>query len=103
MDIKWCCAQFQDRFLTAGERGMGVFVSQREGDDPAFVIQFRALDKDNKTILSLPFPIATICDTGILYCPWCGHELRKWYKHHLKELIRNDLVVPWDCSPSNAP
>jgi hypothetical protein len=90
--MKWCCAAFQGWFEHAGNRGLGVFVSTRGGPEPAFILQYRALDR------GVPLPhtdslLSSVSDVHIHFCPWCGSELRKWYRDDLRELDRSELQV----------
>jgi hypothetical protein len=89
--MKCCCTTFQGWFEEAGKRGLGVFVSSGDSK-PAFVLQYRALDPG----VSLPrtdFPFSSVSDVRIHFCPWCGSNLKKWYRGDLRELDRSELQV----------
>ena len=90
--MKWCCSVFQGWFEEAGKRGLGVFVSTQGGSDPAFILQYRALDP------GVPVPptdsqLSSVSDVHIHFCPWCGSDLGKWYRGDLRELDRSELQV----------
>jgi hypothetical protein len=44
--MEWCCTVFQGWFQQAGKRGLGVFVLTQGDPEPAFILQYRALDPD---------------------------------------------------------
>jgi hypothetical protein len=90
--MEWCCKVFQGWFDCAGERGLGVFVSAQGNSEPAFILQFRALDP-GVPIPHMDTPLSSVSDVHIHFCPWCGTDLRKWYRLNLRALDRSELRV----------
>jgi hypothetical protein len=90
--MKWCCKVFQGWFEEAGKRGLGVFVSTRDDSEPAFILQFRALDP-SVPVPHTEFPLSAASDVHIHFCPWCGANLKKWYRDNLRELDKSELRV----------
>ena len=90
--MKWCCKVFQGWFEESGKRGIGVFVSTRDNSEPAFILQYRALDPSSP-VPDTQFPISSISDVHIHFCPWCGANLRKAYRKSFRELDRSELQV----------
>lgn len=39
---------------------------------------------------SRPAPLTLASQVGILFCPWCGWELRRFYRHVLAEMAERD-------------
>ena len=62
--MKWCCKVFQGWFEEAGKRGLGVFVSTRDHSDPAFILQYRALDPE-APVPQTEFPFSSVSDIHI--------------------------------------
>ena len=91
--MKWCCGVFQGWFQEAGKRGLGVFVSTRDGPEPAFILQYRALDP-GATVPYTDSPLSFVSDMHIHFCPWCGANLKKVYRSTFHELDRSELRVP---------
>jgi len=92
-DIRWCCAGFNANFLTAGERGVGVFAAMPPGHErPMFFLQFRALDADAPPPRDGEAFTAAV-QLGLRFCPWCGRNLRKWYLRSIPLLRRDDLFL----------
>lgn len=91
--MKWCCKVFEGWFEEAGKRGLGVFVSTRGNSEPAFILQYRALDP-NAPVPHTEFPLSSVSDVHIQFCPWCGANLKKVYRDVLGELDKSDLQVP---------
>lgn len=91
--MKWCCMGFEGNFQMAGERGFAIFVSTRNGPEPAFILQHRSLGP-GATISTAEYPLSLISDVHIQFCPWCGVKLKDWYRSRLKELDRSELQVP---------
>jgi hypothetical protein len=90
--MKWCCKVFQGWFEEAGKRGLGVFVSTRGDSEPAFILQYRALDPG----VPLPrteSPLSSISDVHIHFCPWCGANLGRVYRDNFRELDRSELQL----------
>lgn len=92
-DVKWCCESFRSQVRAAGHRGFGMFV-----DDTAepiiFVLQHRSIEPGALKPEYPHGPLALTSDLGILYCPWCGKDLHKWYRKSLASLSRRDLATP---------
>jgi hypothetical protein len=91
--MRWCCKVFQGWFEASGNRGLGVFVSTQGDSEPAFILQHRASDP------GVPPPrtdsaLSLISDVHIHFCPWCGANLRKFYRDSLRDLDRSALRVP---------
>ena len=91
--MKWCCKAFQGWFEAAGTRGIGVFVSMIEGREAAFILQHRALDPGSP-VPNTSFPLTTVSDVHIHFCPWCGVRLKEFYQDTYQELERSGLRVP---------
>src|SRR6266699_3312620 len=91
--MKWCCKGFQGNFQMAGTRGFGIFVSTKDGPEPRFILQHRALDEGSPT-LNTTHPVSVVSDAYIQFCPWCGVRLREFYRDTYRELDRSDLRVP---------
>ncbi len=90
--IRWCCRALRDSVSEAGHRGLAIFLN--DVADPAyFVIQFRALEPGSPDPESESFLTLSL-ETGIRFCPWCGKDLLRFYRKHLKALSRPEFVVP---------
>ena len=90
--MKWCCKVFQSWFQTAGSRGIGVFAAGRSGNEPVFVLQSRALDPESP-IPNTTYPISTVSEIRIQFCPWCGSNLKEVYDGSYGYLDRSDLAA----------
>jgi hypothetical protein len=84
---------FEGYFQMAGSRGLGVFVSTRDGSDPALILQYRATDPGAR-IPYTELPMSLVTDVHVQFCPWCGVRLHKWYRNVLRSLDRSELKVP---------
>jgi len=91
--MRWCCEVFQGWFGEAGKRGLGIFVATQGDSDPTFILQYRALDPGAPPPHT-DFPLSTVSEVGILFCPWCGANLWKSYRDSFVELDRSELRVP---------
>jgi len=85
--------RFEGNFQMAGSRGFGVFVSTRDGSEPAFILQHRAVDAEVPTP-NTEYPVSLVSDVQMQFCPWCGTKLKDWYRNALKDLDRSELRVP---------
>jgi len=90
--MKCCCAVFEGWLSQAGKRGLGVF-GTNEGSEPAFILQFRALEPGAPLPLT-ESPLSSVSDVQIQFCPWCGANLGKAYRDVFRELDRSELRVP---------
>jgi len=88
--MEWCCAVFQGWFQTAGTRGLGVFVSGSSSPAPSFILQFRALDP-GKAAPHTEYPLSSVLDVHIQFCPWCGANLKKFYRNTYSSLEKPGL------------
>ncbi len=91
--MKWCCKVFQGWFETAGTRAIGVFASMLDSGEPAFILQYRALDSGSPIPIT-NYPFSTVSDVHIQFCPWCGVRLKEFYRDTYRELDRSSLRVP---------
>jgi hypothetical protein len=94
--VRWCCQTFRSYCEEAGQRGFGIIVEENE-IGPAFLIQFRSIDPKNEQAfkaISTPFPVSLVAQTGLLFCPWCGKNLRRRYEKQVKAIARPDLSIP---------
>jgi len=90
--MKWCCKVFQGWFETAGTRGIGVFASTLENGEPAFILQYRALDPESP-VPNTNYPLSSVSDVHIQFCPWCGVRLKEFYRDTYRQLDRSSLRV----------
>lgn len=90
--MKWCCMGFHGHCEEAGRRGTGIFVSTLDASDSVFILQFRALDPGAK-VPHTESPLSIVMDLQIQFCPWCGANLRKRYRDHLRDLERSELRI----------
>ena len=90
--IKWCCRTLRDSVSESGRRGLAIFLND-VGDPAFFVIQFRAIEPGAPDPES-ESPLTLGVETGIRFCPWCGTNLLRFYRKHLKALARPEFVMP---------
>lgn len=88
----WCCLGFQGHCEVVGERGTAIFTALDYAGDYQFFFQHRAIEQD-WTIPVTDFPVSTVTDTVIQYCPWCGANLADFYRGRMEALDRSDLRV----------
>jgi hypothetical protein len=75
---------------------LGVVVEESE-IGPTFLIQSRSIEPDDEqafNAINTPCPVSLVTQTGMLFCPWCGKNLKKRYGRHAKDLARPDLSIP---------
>jgi len=92
--MKWCCAIFEGEYKSAGERGSSILIGLDYFGNPEFTLQHRAADNSIEQIPNTNFPIAWVSEARIFFCPWCGRELKNWYRKDLDNLYRPDLKIP---------
>jgi hypothetical protein len=91
--MKWCCIPFKNYYATAGERGISILIGRNSAGKPEFVMQHRAVDKEIESLPYTDYPISIITDACIVYCPWCGRKLDKWYGKYVDELYKPGLII----------
>ncbi len=87
----WCCLIFQDLVGRAGERGLSVAPTVRNGS-AVFFLQARAVAPD-VTGIDVDFPVTLATQQAIGYCPGCGESLANWYQSCIDEIRMDDLVL----------
>ena len=103
--MKWCCVSFKSLYEGAGHRGFAILVEQDETLGPLFIWQHRAVEQQDEKKLQAwktDFPVSLVSDTGLLFCPWCGKNLRKFYGRHASELVRPGYAIPLPISAEPA-
>ena len=83
----WCCPQFEGTYEAAGGRAFSILVDFQPPDDPSFILQHRAVELDQE-LPAIPIPIAVVSEVHILFCPWCGRNLREFYGATAASLVR---------------
>jgi len=91
--IKWCCLVFRSWYDDAGSRSFGILVDRDRGGTAEFIFQHRAIDRGTEAVVATDAPLSLVSDIRIVFCPWCGRRLGKWYAKHIRELIRPGLRV----------
>jgi hypothetical protein len=83
---------FEAHAISAGSRGAAVFVSTRDDPEPVFILQYRALDP-GIPVPRTDSPLSSVTDVQIQFCPWCGVNLKTWYRNAVRELDKSELQV----------
>ena len=88
MKSKWCCAEFQERFLqTEGRQdGLGILWYVRSRAAPVFRLEYRRPNR------MTPEPIAED-GFNLKFCPWCGCNLLDQYGSDAR-LVEEGLIFP---------
>lgn len=76
MDVKWCCTSFKSAYDHAGERGFAILVEADDIVGPRFIWQHRAISRGRESEIQGPHDSIVIGNTGLVFCPWCGRDLR---------------------------
>jgi hypothetical protein len=94
--MKWCCDGFRNGYKFRHERGFIVFARPPIPNvtaGPSFFFGFRALERSKQENFGqvvkgkLDGCMSLSGCTGMRYCPWCGVELRRFYRNTWKELV----------------
>ncbi len=88
--MKWCCSTFRDWFEEAGKRGLSIVVDETAGGDPLFFIQHRSVEIGDEGPKDYPRPLTLVGQVGVLFCPWCGASLTRFYRHQMRAMLRPD-------------
>lgn len=91
--MQWCCNGFRAQFENAGGRGFSVFGARSAGLD-LFILQHRATEPGDPGPPDHGQPLSVVTDVAISCCPWCGTELRSFYRDTTESLRRQDLLIP---------
>ena len=98
-------AGFQGSYEQAGHRGFSVLVEKDDYLGAIFLIQSRAVEQSDQErlhahLLQTNFPVSVVTETGMLFCPWCGVNLKRFYRGRETELSRPNLSIPLSDGPS---
>jgi hypothetical protein len=88
--MKWCRLGFEGHTQIAGFRGFSIFVSTKNRQNPVFIMQHRTLDP-GVGMPNTEHALTIVSDIQISFCPWCGADLRKFYRKHYQKLDRRQL------------
>lgn len=91
-EIKWCCAPFRNAFDAKGQRGLSIIVARNFQGNLRFFCQHRAIEHGEQPPPSTK-PLATVSESLIEYCPWCGRELGKWYRRNLDAMVTSGFKI----------
>jgi hypothetical protein len=92
MSLQWCCKGFEWYYQQAGERDFAMLVGRDEQGDPVFILQHRAI-RMGDSLESTEVPLSLVSETRILFCPWCGRSLVRWYRKAIDQLARPGLRI----------
>jgi hypothetical protein len=90
--MKWCCIGFKSHFDCGGERGHAILIGRDSLGKPEITMQYRALNPLDELPVT-DFPISTVMDIRIVFCPWCGQNLETFYGKHVDDLYRPGLKI----------
>jgi hypothetical protein len=91
--MKWCCSQCEHALNNTGKRGFSIVVGTGSIKPLVFFLQHRSLDI-RESGPSEPFPPYLLASqVAINHCPWCGHNLQRWYGKSAKELIKEEFIL----------
>jgi hypothetical protein len=93
--MKWCCPGFEWHYSNAANRGVAILVGSDSRGEPAFTLQYRAVEKGSEELVSSANPISLVIDVGMQYCPWCGKHLATCYGKYVNELYRPSLKIDY--------
>lgn len=86
--MRWCCQSFESAYRQAGQRGFAILIGKDPVIGPYFIWQHRVLDRGREAEVEGPVDLNVISDTGLLFCPWCGKNLQRFYGPPADELGR---------------
>jgi hypothetical protein len=90
---KWCCMGFEGNYEQAGQRGFSVLIEKGK-----FLLQARAVEQSDQERLhgqleTADYPVSSVIQTGMQFCPWCGVNLMHFYGKRTAELDRPGFSV----------
>jgi hypothetical protein len=83
---------FKANYDCAGTRGHAILVGLDSLNNIEITLQYRAVDPHDQLPLT-DFPIATVVDVRIVFCPWCGRNAEEWYGKYASSLFRPGLKI----------
>ena len=97
---EWCCMGFEGAYRSAGDRGFSVLTDKDETFGVRFSIQSRAVSQADQARFqhefgsrSSDYPVSTVAETGLQFCPWCGVNLKRFYEKRVAELDRPGFSI----------
>ena len=92
-DIRWCCSEFRNRYYLAGKRGLAINVYRDAGGHIKFHLQHRCLDEGQNLKVPSDVAVILVAETGLMFCPWCGCNLKRRYEKYVSQLDRPELAI----------
>ncbi len=92
-----CCDGFKEMYKKKSDRGIFVFADKDDtSGEVSFWLGMRCIKHNqlrNLTEISFPDNLAITLNTRvpIHFCPWCGKELIKYYKHTYDFFIDTEI------------
>jgi len=106
MERRFCCPTFEDSYNNHKRRGFSIDVFPPE---PLFWLWFRAVDAGREEAFSgleLSTDVSLVTRTRLLFCPWCGKRLDKFYRRTWTLLVREEtdtFGIPVEAQDSPSP
>jgi hypothetical protein len=93
-DTKWCCSLFSEFALVDSVAGVSIMVVVDDDRKNCFALQFRSVAECDRDLLvakigTFESPIILKWTKFIKFCPWCGRDLMRFYKHHVFKDVEN--------------
>ena len=94
-----CCSIFEEKVRSEGRRGISIIPHKDPRFGIYFVLLYRALaPEDEGTQIEADGATVTLAvKQAIGYCPWCGRNLKDFYKNSLNDL---PFVIDEDSTPN---
>lgn len=91
--MDWCCVGMESHIKNPCDIGFTIIIYQDDQFLVRSVIQSRSINIDDFKKNIFDVHISAINEIEINYCPWCGVQIEKWYKNHISEISRKDLLI----------
>ena len=93
--MKWCCIGFKSHYDSAGEQGHAILIGRNSLGEPDIVMQYRAVNLEEENQVDSKVMMSLVTDIAIIFCPWCGRNVRKWYSKYVDELFKEGLKITY--------
>ena len=84
---RWCCLGFKGHFESEDNRGSCVVIERDSDGRCYFRFRYRGIAKKDEARLDSSIPVSIVHELRLVFCPWCGRRLHRWYRKELDQLI----------------
>lgn len=85
--MDWCCAGLKANYENFKDLGFRVVFSRNDFGEKKVTLQHKSVDFEEYEREASSLRVLLVSEVQIVFCPWCGVDLEKYYDDFYDDLI----------------